>query len=256
MNFIQDINMYNMIYYFIIYSFLGWIVESVFKSILFKKPVNSGFLHGPFIPIYGVGAVLVIMFFTPFIDNMLLVFILGFVFMTLMEYIVGTAMEKMFNTSWWDYSENFCNIKGKVCLENSIYWGLLSVFLLKVLHPQVSGIVFKIPQDIGQIGIVVFVIYFFADYIITLVGVLNLQRKVKAFLDQIEFTNGKSLEETKQDLVQLKEKILKRSKRLLRIYPKLTYLKMNRKLRDVINEINNSDKENKFRLGIVKKRKM
>ncbi len=239
MEIIKDINIYNMIYYFIIYSFMGWIVESTFKSLLFKKVINSGFLHGPFIPIYGVGAVLVITFLSPFINNIFLLFILGFILMTLMEYIVGTVMEKMFNTSWWDYSDNFMNIKGKVCLENSIYWGFLSVFLLKVLHPAIVGVVSKIPYEIGQLGIVIFFIYFIIDYIITLVGVLNLQERIRNFVYKTDTGKFKEPAELKEDISELTEKILKRSKRLLKIYPKLTYLKLNRRLRDVINDIKN-----------------
>lgn len=157
--------------------------------------------------------------------------------MTIMEYIVGTCMEKMFNTSWWDYSGNFLNINGKVCLENSIYWGLLTVFLLKVLHPQVASWVDKIPLEIGNLAIVMFIIYFVIDYIITLVEVLNLQERIKSFVASVDTSKIKSTVELKEDFTVLKEKILKRSKRLLKIYPKLTYLKINRRLRDIVNEI-------------------
>lgn len=241
MEFIKDINIYNMLYFFIIYSFMGWIVESTFKSILFKKVVNSGFLHGPFIPIYGVGAILVITFLSPFSNNIILLFILGFVFMTIMEYIVGTFMEKMFNTSWWDYTGNFMNINGKVCLENSIYWGVLSVFLIKILHPEIEKVVLQIPYDIGCLGLIIFVVYFLTDYIITLVGVLNLQERIKNFVYKAENNKFKTPGELKEDFTELKTKILKKSKRLLKIYPKLTYLKLNRRLRDVVNEIKNKN---------------
>lgn len=236
-------NMYHLIYYFIIYSFMGWVVESTFKSLLFKKPINSGFLHGPFIPIYGVGAVIVITCLEPFANNLLLLFILGFILMTIMEYIVGSCMESMFNTSWWDYSSNFMNINGKVCLENSIYWGLLSIFLLKFLHPSIEMLVMLIPNNIMLIPIIIFTIYFFADYIITLVEVLNLQQRIKILQEKMDSIKLKYSEELKFEIVDLKEKILKRSKRLLRIYPKLTYLKINRRLRDIVSEIKEKNRK-------------
>lgn len=157
--------------------------------------------------------------------------------MTIMEYIVGTCMEKMFNTSWWDYSGNFLNINGKVCLENSIYWGLLTVFLHKLLHPSVASWVDKIPLEVGNVLIAIFTIYFLTDYIITLVEVLNLQERIKSFISVMDTSKFKSTVELREDFTVLTEKILKKSKRLLKIYPKLTYLKINRRLRDIVNEI-------------------
>lgn len=237
MEIIKNIEIYNIIIYFIIYSFIGWVIESTFKSLLFKKPINSGFLHGPFIPIYGVGAFVIVTFLSPFTNNIILLFFLGMIFLTIMEYIIGMVMEKMFNTSWWDYSDNPLNLNGKICLENSIYWGLLTVFLVKILHPAIMNCVTYIPNRYGTIAIIVFLVYFILDYMITTVEVLNLQERVKSFLYNKNFNKFKQPGELKEDLSELTEKILKRSKRLLRIYPKLTYLKINRRLRDIITEI-------------------
>ena len=107
--------------YFIIYSFFGWVLESIFKSIIQMKLVNSGFLHGPFCPIYGFGAIIMLLFLNSFKNNVFILFIAGFIVLSVWEYIVGVLLEKKFNTKYWDYSENFLNIQGRVFLMNSIF---------------------------------------------------------------------------------------------------------------------------------------
>lgn len=123
------------IMYFIVYSFFGWIMESVLKTILQKKPVNSGFLYGPFCPIYGFGAIIMFAFLQSFKENLVLLFIIAFFVLSLWEYIVGLLLEKIFNTKYWDYSENKFNIQGRVCLMNSLFWGILGVVFIRYIHP-------------------------------------------------------------------------------------------------------------------------
>lgn len=106
-------SLYEIMYHFIFYSFLGWVVESSFKSLLYGKVINSGFLRGPFIPLYAVGALTVYTLFYPIRDNTAMLFILGVISMSILEYLVGYIMEKMFNTRWWDYTGNFMNIRWK-----------------------------------------------------------------------------------------------------------------------------------------------
>ncbi len=233
MGIFETYSLYELFAYFIIYSFIGWIMESTFKSLLFNKVINSGFLNGPFIPIYGVGAITVIYFFTPFSNNTLLLFGLGFFYMTLIEFIVGYLMEKIFNTSWWDYTGNFMNIGGKICLENSIYWGLLSVFLLRVMHPFFGQMIASIPKFIGEKVLIGFVIYFIIDYTFTLIEVLNMQEQVKMFVE----AKNNIVSVTASKMEALKKYIVKRSRRLVTTYPRLTYIKLNKKLKDIISEI-------------------
>lgn len=121
--------------YFIVYSFFGWIIESVFKSIIQRKFVNSGFLYGPFCPIYGFGAIIMLLFLEPFKQNIILLFCVAFFVLSIWEYIVGCFLEKKFNTKYWDYTDNFLNIKGRVCLQNSIFWGILGVVFVIFIHP-------------------------------------------------------------------------------------------------------------------------
>ena len=123
-------SLYEIMYHFIVYAFLGWVVESSFKSLLYGKLINSGFLRGPFIPIYAVGALTVYTLFYPIKDKTLLLFIVGVISMSILEFIVGYIMEKLFNTRWWDYTGNFMNIRGKSLLRKfNLLGNFYSIFI-------------------------------------------------------------------------------------------------------------------------------
>ena len=148
------IEIIKIILYFIIYSFLGWVLESVYKSIGQRKLVNSGFLHGPFCPIYGFGAVIMFLFLNKFTNNIVLLFIMGFFILSIWEYIVGFILEKTFNTKYWDYSNNKFNIQGRVCLKNSLFWGALGVIFTTYIHPYIIQKVDQISENEAEISTV------------------------------------------------------------------------------------------------------
>ena len=134
-----------MLTYIMIYSFCGWLLESVSKSFWEKQWVNSGFLNGPICPIYGLGAVLMIAVLTPLKDNIILLFLAAFVLLSFWEYIVGIFLEKVFKTKYWDYSHLKFNFQGRICLKNSLYWGVLGVLFIRYIHPWVE-------LQIGQVS--------------------------------------------------------------------------------------------------------
>lgn len=112
----------NVILYFIIYSFLGWCLESVYKTIIFKKPTNSGFLYGPFCPMYGIGAV-IMLYASKLSNNIFITFIMATLIFTAWEYIVAVILEKLFKTKYWDYSNLRFNFQGRICLK-TLYIGV------------------------------------------------------------------------------------------------------------------------------------
>lgn len=125
--------MLEVIYYFVVLSFLGWFVESIYSSIQASKFINRGMLYTPFCPIYGfVGTILVIIdkFYNP---NIFLTFFLTVVLAIVVEYSVSYLAEKILKVHWWDYSNNMFNLHGRVCLRNSILFGLLGSTLLLVI---------------------------------------------------------------------------------------------------------------------------
>ena len=153
----------NIFYFFVLYSFLGWITETTFVSIGRKQFVNMGFLDGPFSPIYGSGALAVILFIFPFHHNFFIFFIMSTVIASIIEYITSLFFEKGFNIVWWDYSDKPFNLHGRICLQYSFYWGILSALTLTFVHPHIIPFVNLLSNHIGLIGVIIFMIYFIID---------------------------------------------------------------------------------------------
>lgn len=165
--------------YFAIYSFLGWCVESIYKSILDRKLVNSGFLYGPFCPIYAFGAIIMALILTKLPNNVFIIFISSTILLTVWEYIVGVLLEKIFKTKYWDYSHLKFNINGRVCLKNSIYWGLLGVAFTFVIHPFIKQYVDMIPEKtLTYVNIVVYTVLI-TDVVISVTRILFIDKKIQ-----------------------------------------------------------------------------
>lgn len=130
---------------FFFYSAAGWCLESLYCSIGEKRFVNRGFLTGPMCPIYGTAAlVLVVFIYNPFKDNPLAVFVLGIILCDIVEFITSYIMEKLFSARWWDYTYEFLNIGGRICLKHTLYWGVISIVFVKTIHPAVDNLYNKI----------------------------------------------------------------------------------------------------------------
>lgn len=168
--------------YFFIYSVLGWIVETLYCRVMGGKWTNRGFLFGPYCPIYGLGALLVIYFLKNYIDSPIKVFLFGMLFTTILEYITSFLLEKMFNAKWWDYSHMKFNINGRVCLLNSLEFAALGMILTYVIHPNVSEFVLKFPTLLRQMISTSLLVIMSIDACSTVASLLNLKEKL-AILD-------------------------------------------------------------------------
>jgi uncharacterized protein len=124
-------------------------MESTYRSVIEKKWfINSGFLHNPVIPIYGFGALIILAFSAATSDWPFALQILALVFiLSAFEYFTGWLMETIFKVKLWDYSGFFLNIKGRICLFNTLIWGVLSVLFLKFIHPAGTAFINLLPQD-------------------------------------------------------------------------------------------------------------
>ena len=139
----DNIIKYTLLFFF--YSAGGWLLESIYCSIGEKRIINRGFLTGPLCPIYGTAAlVMTILIYNPFKDRPLIIFILGIVLCDIVEYLTSYIMEKLFSARWWEYTYEFLNIKGRICLKHTLYWGIISVAFVRVLHPAVENLYAKI----------------------------------------------------------------------------------------------------------------
>lgn len=123
---------------FIIYSFIGYISEIIFVSIENKKITNRGFLCGPICPIYGVGGLLMWYFLKSYNNDIVAIFCLGALLATIIEYMTGWTLEKIFHNKWWDYSNNTFNVNGRVCLLNTILFGIAAIIVVKVGGPLIN----------------------------------------------------------------------------------------------------------------------
>lgn len=167
------------LYYFIIYSFLGWCIEVCYATLNTGKFVNRGFLNGPYCPIYGLGATGIVYFLSPFKEYPLILFITSATLTTALEFITGYILEKIFNCKWWDYSKVPFNIKGYVCLKFTVIWGLACIILVNVLHPIINNFIDHTPPLIGRTLMFISFITMFADFIVTVKTILKLNIKLK-----------------------------------------------------------------------------
>lgn len=159
--------------FFFIYSFIGWVWESCYVSIAKKKWINRGFLKSPIVPIYGFGAIIILWVTEPFKDNGYLIFFIGMLSTTILEYLTGLVSEKMFNIKLWDYSQHRLNLNGHICLFTSLCWGLLSILLVKFVHQKIYLAVLKIPYYFIEIFSILFLIIYIIDTSTSIYTALN-----------------------------------------------------------------------------------
>lgn len=189
---------YTLLFFF--YSAAGWLLESIYCSIGEKKLVNRGFLTGPLCPIYGTAAiVLTVLIYNPFKDNALVVFLLGIIFCDIVEYITSYLMEKLFAARWWDYTYEFMNINGRICLKHSLYWGVISIVFVKVIHPAVNKLYNKINEDYLIYIFAVIMIVFIIDLINAVVKASDI-RKLNIKLSKILNTVSRYYDNTKDNI--------------------------------------------------------
>ncbi len=159
---------------FALYSFIGWVMETIFASTLQKKFVNRGFLIGPITPLYGFGAILVItslsgialLEMSPLMTAISSIG-LSMLLVTALEYLTGYLLEKIFQAKWWDYSGHFLSINGYVCLKYALLWGFLAFILIQIIHPYITSFIEGLPEMVKVILVIIFVICFVIDFIVS-----------------------------------------------------------------------------------------
>ncbi|MBU5455114.1 putative ABC transporter permease, partial [Caproiciproducens sp. MSJ-32] len=152
-------HLYDLILLFFIYSFLGWCLEVSYAAIKTGKFVNRGFLYGTVCPIYGLGALIVIISLNPIKNNILLLFLASILLTSFLEFLAGFLLEKIFQNKWWDYSDLPYNLKGYICLKFSIYWGIACIFIIKFIQPFIYTLINAIPIILGKIIIMLLILF-------------------------------------------------------------------------------------------------
>ncbi|MGO5115704.1 putative ABC transporter permease [Candidatus Avoscillospira sp. LCP25S3_F1] len=180
--------------FFLVYCFFGWCIESTFVSCRTRKLVNRGFLNGPVIPIYGFGAIAILFATLPVRTHPVAVFFLGMLAASVLEYFTGMAMEAIFKVRYWDYSDNFMNLNGHICLFTSLCWGALSVVLVEWIHRGMERVILGLPDSVAQLLSLILSGIFLADLAVSLKTALDLRK----LLEQLEAYSEKAKEEARQ----------------------------------------------------------
>nr|WP_312214095.1 putative ABC transporter permease [Clostridioides sp.] len=222
------------ILYFFLYSFLGWLCESIYCSVGNKKVINRGFLNGPICPIYGFGAMLVIFLIEGFKDNIFILFLFGMLITSILEYISGYILETLFHTKWWDYSKRKFNIKGRVCLKNAIYFGIMSVVLMKIIHPFIIDIVDDFSPKATIIISIIAILTTSLDMLITLMTMNKLSLKLQWLDEIIEDLSKINIKLEKFDEEEIKKAIAEIRNREGHI--QIKFREIYRKIEDVRNQ--------------------
>lgn len=171
---------FQILWFFFLYGFLGWCTEVAFQAIRQGKFVNRGFVNGPICSIYGFGVLSVLLVLEPLKDNLLILFLGSVVFTSLLEFLTGWVLEKLFHDKWWDYTNRPLNIKGYVCLEFSLAWGVACVVVVDLIHPLIVKLVNLVPATLGWILLAAFGAAWVADHIVTIIEVCKLPKRLRA----------------------------------------------------------------------------
>lgn len=167
--------MYKWLFFFYLYSFLGWCFESAYVSAKSKRLVNRGFMRGPFLPIYGSGAVMMLVVSAPFQDSIVLTYLAGCVGATALEYVTGTVTEALFRVRYWDYSDKFLNFQGQICASSTIAWGFFTILMTEVIHRPIEQFAEMLPGAALFVLTLVLTVCVSADFALSFKAALDMR---------------------------------------------------------------------------------
>jgi len=219
---------YYAVIFFALYSFAGWLIEIVYRSWTQKKLVNPGFLFGPFVPLYGTGAIAVFILYDYISKiNIALQFIIYLIVLSGIEYITGEIFERVYGLKLWDYSNSRFNINGKISVPFSIVWALLALVMINYIHPVITKYIYIIDIATAKIGSIIFGVYFITDFCFSVILLNRFNRYLHdLYAKYVILSNNEAA------------KILKSFKRILGAFPDLNKLlseKFNINLKDRLN---------------------
>ena len=226
---------------FLLYSFAGWVMETTWVSWCNKKLVDRGFLIGPYCPIYGCGAILIILFLKRFSYSPVLLFLSTVVLCGGLEYFASWCMEKVFKARWWDYSNRKFNIKGRICLRNLIAFGIMGFAVIYLINPYFEiWIEYLDERHINILALLLWTI-FIMDFVVSTIVVYGF-RKVTEKVNREKVTDN-----TEQITKMVRELLSQRSifhRRFINAYPKLEAIKIKiKEIKTKIEDVTNDAKD-------------
>ena len=185
----------DIVFLFFIYSFVGWLWETVYCSIKDKKFAYRGFLVGPYCPVYGFAVTTVLLATAPFQSNILWLFLRGLLVATAFEYVAGWLLETVFHMKLWDYSQEFGNIQGRIAPRISLFWGFGIVVLVEFIQPGVMWLINHL-NDWVALGIVIVMT---ADLIWTVMDTVKFQQAAATFENYVRTEQAKMLKSVREE---------------------------------------------------------
>lgn len=204
---------YHWLTFFYVYCFFGWIFESTYVSLKQRHFVNRGFLRLPMLPLYGTGAVMMLWVSLPFRGSLIAVYFSGVVGATVLEYITGWAMERLFKVRYWDYSNQRFNLHGYICLSSSIAWGFLTILMTEVIHPPIAKAVLDLKPHTEWFFLITTTLLFGYDTFQSTKEALDLARalesitKLRSELEDMQVQLALLRAQTVQELHRFKETV-------------------------------------------------
>ena len=198
---------------FMLYSFIGWIIEMIDRTIIDKKIINRGFLIGPYCPIYGFGALLMIILLQRYVDEPITLFFMSIIIFSLLEYTTSYIMEKLFKARWWDYSNNKFNINGRVCLETMIPFGFAGMIAMYIVNPFFVRCIDRTPDIILTITFITLSIILIIDLSLSTSVMANVTKTIK----KVKKDNTEEITKKVKELVMQKNYF---KKRIIKAFPK------------------------------------
>ena len=223
---------------FISYSIIGWTIEVIGKLFELHRFINRGFLIGPYCPIYGYGGLLITILLQKYADDPLLIFILGVLICSILEYLTSYFMEKIFKARWWDYSQRKFNINGRICLNTMIPFGLLGLLMTYVINPFLLGIYSTLSYNVLTIITTILLIVFVTDNVVSIFA-LNKVKGVGVLLEK------DNTEEMSRKVKELLSSIDWRQRRLINAFPSAKYFGT---IKENINKAKNKIEEKQTKI--------
>ena len=206
-----------LLFMFFVFCNIGWVQESTIESLYHKRLINRGFLKGPYIPIYGIGGMTMLILCMPFRENGFAVYFVGLLSCTVLEYFVGWLMETMFHKQFWDYSMLRFTYKNRISLLSSLFWGLLSLFMVYVLYGIMDWLVtfadptFVLAYDIAMSAAMT------VDTVISISGQISFMERIR----KLPYEKAKKIMTEK--FIQLGGAVMKRRERFNALFAKMKF---------------------------------
>lgn len=232
--------------FFLVYSFIGYLIEVCFCSYHAKKLVlNRGFLIGPYLPIYGISVVLMYYLLQKYANDPIALFVMACIICSMVEYFTSLILEKIFKVRWWDYSQMRFHIDGRICLSNSIMFGIGSLILFYVINPFVLSVFALLSPIILMILSSILFLLFLSDLVLSISVLVKLKVSSRSFASK----------DVSEEITQLRNEKLKKNSflfnRLLNAFPKISgknvdrYVEIKKKVNEFRKRIKETKKKNK-----------